>query len=69
MGELTRSVSSNGQGTQLHLRREGTPLFVRPCFEGCFETEEEHLPRLRQTDLQNPESFHVRLTAFLMKQH
>jgi hypothetical protein len=24
---------------------------------------------LRQTDLQNPESFHVRLTAFLMKQH
>lgn len=69
MGELARGMSSNGQASRMNKRWEGTPIFVRPCFEGCFDTEEELLPRLKLTDLQDPETFHVRLAAFLMKQH
>ena len=65
MGQLSRVVSINGQVTQRNLGWVGIPLFVR----SCFETEEEPLPRLKATDLQDPQNFHLRLTAFLMKQH
>lgn len=48
-------------------RWEGIPLFARPILEGCWD--EEAPPRLEADDLQNPEHFHERLAAWLMKQH
>ena len=69
MGHLARSVSGNGHASHPNPRWEDTPIFARTFFEGCFEADEESSPRLKVTDLQHPESFHLRLAAFLMKQH
>lgn len=69
MGQLARSVSGSGHAGLPTGRWEEAPIFARPFWETCFEADEETPPRLKATDLQHPEKFHLRLAAFLMKQH
>jgi hypothetical protein len=68
MGRVGGTVSSFGKVGLEKGPWDGIPIFARSFFEGCLEIEEETPPRLKISDLQNPENFHERLAAFLMKQ-